>query len=301
MRFELKPCARRFWEEACLPSSVVGPWDFAPLVRDAIYWSSDDIVWSRAYLWTGDWCGLGLLTGRIVYFQLVTGENKVVRLVIGFCEKQKPLPCGRGSERRVMSRTPEALQGIRAMRSLLMIMILTFGSIYLIRGRAFPPHGNPLVYSIAVSWLISITIAFVTSAIFFRVRPGLFFVGNWEKHGEIYDRAGVRAFRWVLFHSPLGWINPNFHLRGSRIDCDRLLREINSSECIHWLTFAATVMLASSYFRHDQAVYGYVMLLVRIPFDLYPIMLLRWNRGRLWRVLERGGFLPLLYSRGSEG
>ncbi len=187
-------------------------------------------------------------------------------------------------------RTPQAEQGIRVMRSLLMIMILTFGSIYLIHGRAFPPHGNPLVYSLAVSWLVSITIAFVTSAIFFRVNPGLFFVGHWETQGEIYDRAGVRAFRWVLFHSPLGWINPNFHLRGSRTDCDRLLREINSSESIHWLTFAATVMLAISYLRHDQDVYGYVMLVVRIPFDLYPIMLLRWNRGRLRRVTRGSHF-----------
>jgi Glycosyl-4,4'-diaponeurosporenoate acyltransferase len=60
-----------------------------------------------------------------------------------------------------------------------------------------------------------------------------------------------------------------------------------SSEAVHWLTFAVTVMLAILYLRDDHAVYGYVMLLVRIPFDLYPIMLQRWNRGRVWRVLER--------------
>jgi hypothetical protein len=29
------------------------------------------------------------------------------------------------------------------------------------------------------------------------------------------------------------------------------------------------------------------MLVVRIPFDLYPIMLQRWNRGRVWRVGKR--------------
>jgi len=104
---------------------------------------------------------------------------------------------------------------------------------------------------------------------------------------EIYDRAGIRAFRWVLFHSPLGWINGNFHLRASRAGCERLLREINSAEAIHWLNFVVLVMLAISYLLHDHAVYGYVMLLVRIPFDLYPIMLQRWNRGRVLRVLGR--------------
>jgi amino acid transporter len=186
-----------------------------------------------------------------------------------------------------MSRTPQAEQAIRVMRSVLMIAILTAGSAYSIHGRAFPPHGNPLVYSLAISWLICITIAVVSSAIFFRVNPTLFSLAHWEKQGEIYDRADVRAFRWVVFHSPLGWINPNFHLRASRADCDRLLRELNSSEAVHWLTFVVSVMLAISYLLHDHAVYGYVMLLIRIPFDLYPIMLQRWNRGRVWRVLER--------------
>ena len=173
------------------------------------------------------------------------------------------------------------------MRSALMIVILTFGSVYSIHGRVFPPHGNPLVYSIAISWLISSTIAVVSGAIFFRVNPTLFSLAHWEKQGEIYDRSDIRAFRWVLFHSPLGWISPNFHLRAGRADCDRLLREMNSSEGVHWLTCVVSAVLAISYFLHDHALYGCVMLLVRIPFDLYPIMLQRWNRGRVRRVLER--------------
>jgi hypothetical protein len=178
-------------------------------------------------------------------------------------------------------------QEIRGVRSVLMIVTLTSWSTYsIIHGKTFP-HGNPLVYSLATSWLISINIAFVSSRIFFRVNPKRFSLAHWEKQGEIYDRAGIRAFRWVLFHSPLGWISPNFNFFASRADCDRLLREINSAEAVHWLTFAASVTLAISYLRHDHAVYGYAMLLVRIPFDLYPIMLQRWNRGRVWRVLER--------------
>ncbi|MGA8089708.1 MAG: hypothetical protein WCA10_20720 [Terracidiphilus sp.] len=186
-----------------------------------------------------------------------------------------------------MSRTPQDEQVIRTVRSVLMIVILTSGSVYLIGGRAFPPHGNPLVYSLAMSWLISMTIAVVSSAIFFRVNPKLFSLADWEKQGEIYDRAGLRAFRWMLFHSPLGWINANFHLRASRADCDRLLREMNSSEAVHWLTCLVSVMLAIWCFLHDHAVYGDVMLLVRIPFDLFPIMLQRRNRGRVRRVMER--------------
>lgn len=127
----------------------------------------------------------------------------------------------------------------------------------------------------------------VSSAFFFRVNPTRFSLARWEKQGAIYDRAGVRVFRWVLLHSPLGWINPNFYLRPGRAECERLLRETNSGEAVRWLTCVVTVMLAISYLRHHHAEYGYVMLLVRIPFDLYPIMLQRWNRGRVRRLLTR--------------
>jgi len=190
-----------------------------------------------------------------------------------------------------MSRTPTAQQGFRVMRSLLMILILTAWSTHSIINGKTIPHGNPLVYSLAMSWLIAITVAFASSAIFFRLNPTLFSLANWEKQGEIYDRAGIRAFRWVLLHSPLGWINPNFHLRASRVDCDRLLREMNSGEAVHWLTCAVSVMVAISHLVHGYVVYGYFMLLVRIPFDLYPIMLQRWNRGRVWRVLRRPSYV----------
>ena len=186
-----------------------------------------------------------------------------------------------------MSKTPPAEQGFRVMRSLLMIAILTaWSTYYSVKGRDLP-HGNPLLYSLAMSWLIAITIAFASSAIFFRMPPTLFSLARWEKQGKIYDRAGVRAFRWVLFHSPLGWINANFRLSAGRADCDRLLRETNSAEAVHWLTCFATVMLAISNLHHGYLAYGYAMLLVRIPFDLYPIMLQRWNRGRVLRVLKR--------------
>lgn len=145
-----------------------------------------------------------------------------------------------------------------------------------------------------MSWLIAITIAFLTGAIFSRVPSRLFSLAPWEKQGEVYDRAGIRTFRWVLLHSPLGWINANFHLGASRADCGRLLREMNSSEGIHWLSCIVSVMLAISNLVHGYAVYGYVLLLVRIPFDLYPIMLQRWNRGRVSRVLERRQVRPAM-------
>jgi hypothetical protein len=184
-------------------------------------------------------------------------------------------------------RTPQQEQAFRVLRSIVVMLVFTFGSVASTRGVFFPPHGNPLIYSFAVSWQIAFVMAILSSAAFSNVDPARFSLALWERQGEAYDRAGIQAFRWVLLHSPLGWINANFHLRTTRGDCARALRELNAAEGVHWLTCAVSVLLALFWLFRGYAVYGYVMLLVRIPFDLYPIMLQRWNRGRLSRVLER--------------
>jgi hypothetical protein len=175
---------------------------------------------------------------------------------------------------------------LRALRSTLLIAIFTLAAVYFTR-RGFYPHGNPLIYAIAISWLIAITVAMPSSVIFLKVNLKLFSLAGWEKEGKIYDRTSVRAFRWVLLHSPLGWINPNLHLGASRTDCTRLLRDMNVSEGVHWLSCFLSSILAIACIVRGYTVYGYVILLVRVPFDLYPIMLHRRNRGRVYRVLSR--------------
>ena len=137
-----------------------------------------------------------------------------------------------------------------------------------------------------MSWLISIPVAVITSGIFKAVNPKRFPLARWENDGEIYDGTAIRAFRWVLLRSPLGWINPNLHLSDSRTDFDRLLREMNAAEGVHWLTCFFASLLGISYVVRDHAVYGYALLLVRIPYDLFPIMLQRRNRGRVCRVFR---------------
>ena len=185
-----------------------------------------------------------------------------------------------------MSRDRQHEQTSHVKRSVLLVVIFTVGALYAIDRDFYPPHGNPLIYAIAMSWLVALMVSVLASGIF-KTNPKLFPLAGWEKDGEVYDHISIRAFRWMLLHSPLGWINPNFHLGTSRTDCERLLREMNVSEGVHWLTCFLSSILAISFLVGDYAVYGYVMLLARIPFDLYPIMVQRRNRGRVCRVLSR--------------
>jgi hypothetical protein len=175
----------------------------------------------------------------------------------------------------------------RVRRSLGLIALMTAGSLYALWGELLPPQGNSLLYALALTWLVTIAIGLGTGFIFASADPALFSLAPWEKEGELYEHAGLRAFRWILLRSGLGWINPNFYVRHNRADLERLARETQNSEGVHWLAGAILVVLAVWLLFDGYAMYGFVMLLIRIPFDVYPIMLQRWNRGRVYRVLRR--------------
>jgi hypothetical protein len=66
---------------------------------------------------------------------------------------------------------------LRALRSTLLIAIFTLAAVYFTR-RGFYPHGNPLIYAIAISWLIAITVAMPSSVIFLKVNLKLFSPGR---------------------------------------------------------------------------------------------------------------------------
>lgn len=185
-------------------------------------------------------------------------------------------------EIRAVSPTDRVLV-LRALRSASLLVVFTAGALDWLGGIVFPPHGNALLYAIAMSWLVAVGIALPATAIV-TVRVPL---AGWENDGRVYDRGSIRAFRWVLLHSPLGWINPNLQLVGRRTDCDRLLREMHTSEAVHWVTGVLATIVGFAWLVGGYAVYGLVMLLVRIPFDVYPILLHRRNRGRVRRVLSR--------------
>jgi hypothetical protein len=180
----------------------------------------------------------------------------------------------------------ERLVVARALRGVAVLAIFTAGALLVTGGDVAHPHGNPLLYATAVSWLIAVGIGLPASLIF-RRNPRLLPLARRERDGDVYDVSSVRAFKWLLLHTPLGWINQNLSVSARPTDWDRLLREMNGAEAVHWLTCVLASILGLVYVARGHAGYGYAMLLIRIPFDLYPTMLLRRNRGRICRLLRR--------------
>jgi hypothetical protein len=146
------------------------------------------------------------------------------------------------------------------------------------------PGRHPLTFAFSLTWLIMAFVAAATSRIFVRLDPERFRLARWEREGRIYDRVGLGAVRWVLRHTPLGWLNPNIKVRAGWSDMDRLLRDMNAVEGVHILAAGVSLAVAVFFALAGQAVVGMWLVVLTILFNVYPVMLQRWNRGRIFRL-----------------
>lgn len=159
------------------------------------------------------------------------------------------------------------------------------------------PDRHPLMFAFSLSWFIMMCAGAVTCQVFFRLDPHRFRLARWERNGRVYERAGVDAFRWLLLHTPLGWFGAQMTLRSGRSDLERLLRHMNSTEGSHTVAAGASLAAAAMYALTNHPAIATWLLLIIVPFHVYPAMVQRWNRGRVLQLQQR---LPAVKSTGKE-
>ena len=149
------------------------------------------------------------------------------------------------------------------------------------------PNRHPLVFAGCMSWLIVLVVSAAARGGLLRMDPRRLRLANWEREGRIYRGLGVPAFRWLLLHSPLGWFAPTLKLTSRRDVLERLLREMNFAEGVHWIAGTLTLGLAAACAAAGQGAVGLWLLLSTIPLHAYPVMVQRSNRSRALRLLRR--------------
>jgi hypothetical protein len=95
--------------------------------------------------------------------------------------------------------------------------------------------------------------------------------------------VGLGIFRWGLLHTPLGWLGP-LKLRSGRSDLDRLLRDMNSAEGRHAVAAVLSLVVAAAFALNEHMPIATWLILITIPLNVYPVILQRWNRGRVLRL-----------------
>lgn len=120
----------------------------------------------------------------------------------------------------------------------------------------------------------------------FRMPRSLNKVHVWEQTGRIYRRLGVLRFGAFLRNPPLRYLNTNVYLSPQAPDLHGLYRRAASAEAIH---FYAAVMF-TPYIGYlgitGQYNTGTFFVAVQLIFNIYPILHLRYLRGRLETALR---------------
>lgn len=170
-------------------------------------------------------------------------------------------------------------------RSVVAVLVLS-----VVAGCAFAwtvpqPDLHPFVFALSLSWMIACA-GGATSNVFFRLDPTWFRPASWECNGTPYQWIDIHAFRWILLHTPLGWLGP-LALRSGRSDIDRLLREMNSVEGRHAVAAVLSFAVAAAYAVASHTAIATWLALITIPLNVYPVVLQRWNRGRVLRLCRR--------------
>lgn len=133
--------------------------------------------------------------------------------------------------------------------------LLLIGSGYGLSLTVAQPDQHPAIFALSLSWVIAFFASALTGKIFLRMDPKRHQFLPWEDEGRFYEHAGLRAFRWVVLRTPLGWMNPVIRRPG---DLDPLLRELSMVEGVHWVGGGVSLAFATGYFQLDihRSAYG---------------------------------------------
>lgn len=169
----------------------------------------------------------------------------------------------------------------------MMLVILTLLSIYGLRIYLNNPAEYAFIFGLSACWIIHAILHLLTFSRFRNQDPYKIHYSKWENGGRIYRLFGVKLFRMFLFYSPFRLMSMGIRIWTGREDIERVLREINMAEKSHKVSFTVSVTVIILLFFFNYTYESFYLLICIIPFHVYPIMLQRWNRGRILRLYKQ--------------
>ena len=175
--------------------------------------------------------------------------------------------------------------GQTQVRSVVAVLVLSVGAGGTLAWTVPQPDRHPFVFALGLSWILA-CVGGATCQVFCRLDPMWFRAARWERNGRIYEWVGVKIFRWILLHTPLGWLGP-LAVRPGRSGLDGFLREMNSVEGRHAVAALLSLAAAAGYVCGGHRAIATWLVLITIPLNIYPVALQRWNRARVLQLRGR--------------
>jgi len=125
-------------------------------------------------------------------------------------------------------------------------------------------------------WIADFFVRFSLPSSYFRIR-------GFERSGRVYERLGVRAARRVFR------LSPAVRFSGQRQSLNKLERDMRLAEKHHALSLIVIVIVAIYIQVTGRLGLTLGLLIFGVALQAYPVMLQRYNRGRLIRLYQPSG------------
>jgi len=160
-----------------------------------------------------------------------------------------------------------------------LVSIITVGLLAL--SHAFGP--NSVGFAFAAVWLPMMWLGTASRVVVLRLPGGLHELRAFERDGRVYELLGVRVIKFLLRRGPLSAFNPDLHLPKDRSPerlalLDGRMREAEAGHAILFMLSLGLTIVAAvlAFWTATGWILGFNVLV-----NGYPVMLQRYNRGRL--------------------
>ena len=109
-----------------------------------------------------------------------------------------------------------------------------------------------------------------------------------EKSGTLYKLLGVRVFKNILAKNPSATFTGKLSLKSYSIKgLNQLENDMRVAETIHFqaLLTGVIITIPFGYFRNSR--FYYFMIIFNILVNFYPVLVQRYNRNRIFTILNR--------------
>ncbi len=137
------------------------------------------------------------------------------------------------------------------------------------------------------TWFVLAWVATLHLLICIRLPEWYFHSKGFEKSGRVYKLLGVLLLRKLVWRGPIHVLAPALRYSGRRESLPALERETRKAESAHGLAFLASLLLLAYALYNECLNSAGWLLLFNILLNVYPMMLQRYNRVRLEKLLQK--------------
>jgi len=172
-------------------------------------------------------------------------------------------------------------------KQLLLIVITTVGVAVLLKWSTDNFGFRSPLFAFIANWLILAWIAILGQTLVFTYPPRYYNIKRFERDGRLYEILGIRVFKKLVRRGPLSIFSPTLRFTGSKSALPMLEKEMRKAEAGHLTIFLVILLFAGMAMTRGWFDAAGWMLLFSAIFNGYPIMLQRYNRMRLYQIVNK--------------